>query len=85
MIGPILPVPLATVPQVTVPTPHAPLATAHLAIDLQVVRPAVAHPVATAVAVVLVAAGFHQVPSAVVSVVRFPAAVVAYRVADVTP
>jgi hypothetical protein len=56
-----------------------------LATDLQAARPAVAHLVATVVAVVVVAAAFHLVQSAVASVVPSPAAVVAYRVADVTP
>ena len=65
-------------------TPLVPLATAHLATDPQADRPAVAHQVATVVAVVVVAA-FHLVQSAVVLVVPSPAAVVAYRVADVTP
>jgi hypothetical protein len=56
-----------------------------LATDLQAARRAVAHPVVTVVAVVVVAAAFHLVQSAVASVVPSPAAVVAYRVADVTP
>jgi hypothetical protein len=54
-----------------------------LVTDLQAARRAVVHPVATVVAVVVVV--FHLVQSAVVSVVPSPAAVVAYRVADVTP
>jgi hypothetical protein len=55
-----------------------------LATDLQAARRAVAHQVVTVV-VVVAAAAFHLVQSAVASVVPSPAAVVAYRVADVTP
>ena len=78
-------VPLATALQAIDHTPHVPLATAHLAIGLQVVRPVVVHPVATAVAVGLVVVGFRQVPSAVASVVPSPAAVVACQGVGATP
>ena len=55
------------------------------ATGLQVVRPVVVHPVATAVAVGLVVAAFHLVQSAVASVVPSPAAVVAYQGVGATP